>query len=95
MIAINERGEILAKAAPVGFTPNDDADLGHLALLIPCREDGWDCENSIDRPETLFGQGLLPRRSQRSSAALAPQPGTPAAAVAAWRARFARQLAEH
>ena len=36
---INDRGEILAKAAPLGFTPNDDADLGHLALLIPC-DDG-------------------------------------------------------
>jgi len=35
---INARGEILAKAAPIGFTPNDDADLGHLALLIPCDE---------------------------------------------------------
>ena len=35
---INERGEILAKAAPIGFTPNDDADLGHLVLLIPCNE---------------------------------------------------------
>ncbi len=38
-IDINDRGEILAKAAPVGFTPNDDADLGHLALLIPCDDD--------------------------------------------------------
>lgn len=36
---INERGEILAKAAPLGLTPNDDADLGHLALLIPCDEE--------------------------------------------------------
>jgi probable HAF family extracellular repeat protein len=35
---INDRGEILAKAAPIGFTPNDDADLGHLALLVPCDE---------------------------------------------------------
>src|SRR4051812_15377688 len=34
-IDINDRGEIIAKAAPVGFTPDDDADLGHLALLIP------------------------------------------------------------
>ena len=33
---INDRGEILAKAAPVGFTPNDDQDLGHLVLLVPC-----------------------------------------------------------
>jgi probable HAF family extracellular repeat protein len=35
---INDRGEILAKAAPIGFTPKDDEDLGHLALLIPCDE---------------------------------------------------------
>ena len=34
---INDRGEILAKAAPIGFTPNDDADLGHLVLLVPCQ----------------------------------------------------------
>jgi hypothetical protein len=41
---INDRGEILAKAAPLGFTPNDDADLGHLALLIPCDDDHRDVE---------------------------------------------------
>jgi hypothetical protein len=58
-ININDRGEILAKAAPEGFTPNDDADLGHLALLIPCKEDDWNCENRIERPESLFGQGML------------------------------------
>ena len=42
-ININDRGEILAKAAPVGFTPNDDADLGHLALLVPCNPETQDC----------------------------------------------------
>ena len=42
-ININDRGEILAKAAPVGFTPNDDADLGHLALLVPCDPETQDC----------------------------------------------------
>ena len=41
---INDRGEILAKAAPIGFTPNDDADLGHLVLLVPCGP--GECENS-------------------------------------------------
>ena len=41
---INDRGEILAKAAAIGFTPNDDADLGHLALLIPCDEHHADIE---------------------------------------------------
>ena len=43
---INDRGEILAKAAPLGFTPNDDADLGHIVLLVPCGE-GEDCSASL------------------------------------------------
>ena len=92
---INDRGEILAKAAPEGFTPNDDADLGHLALLVPCKEDGSDCENRIERPESLFGQGVALRNGQRSSPTVAGQPRTPADNVAAWRARFAKRLAEH
>ena len=41
---INDRGEILAKAAPIGFTPNDDADLGHLVLLIPCNDHNPHCD---------------------------------------------------
>jgi probable HAF family extracellular repeat protein len=41
---INDRGEILAKAAPIGFTPNDDADLGHIVLLIPCNEHNPHCD---------------------------------------------------
>jgi probable HAF family extracellular repeat protein len=96
-ININDRGEILAKAAPVGFTPNDDADLGHLALLVPCEQDASDCENSIERPEGLSAQGLAPRSRQRSNPALTGPPQTPADKVAAWWARFARQyrLAEH
>jgi probable HAF family extracellular repeat protein len=63
---INDRGEILAKAAPVGFTPNDDADLGQLALLIPCKQDESNCENSIERPENLPAQALAPHTSQRT-----------------------------
>lgn len=42
-ININDRGEILAKAAPIGFTPSDDADLGHLVLLVPCDSNSEDC----------------------------------------------------
>jgi probable HAF family extracellular repeat protein len=41
---INDRGEILAKSFPIGSTPNDDADLGHLVLLIPCDTDDPDGE---------------------------------------------------
>jgi hypothetical protein len=89
---VNDRGEILAKAAPVGFTPDDDADLGHLTLLVPCEEDGSDCENSIERPESLSAQGLAPRSSQLSRPEIPVQPRTPKDNVATpWRARFAKQ----
>jgi probable HAF family extracellular repeat protein len=74
---INDRGEILAKAAPVGFTPDDDADLGHLALLMPCNEDGSDCENSIERRESLSVEDLAPRSSQLSRPEIPVQPRTP------------------
>jgi probable HAF family extracellular repeat protein len=56
---INDRGEILAKGAPLGFTPNDDADLGHLFMLIPCGEgdecpedDAADTSTAVTKPET-------------------------------------------
>jgi probable HAF family extracellular repeat protein len=48
---INARGEILVKTAPVGTTPSDDEDLGHVALLIPCDDDS-PCENSLS-PSTV------------------------------------------
>jgi hypothetical protein len=76
-ININNRGEILAKAAPVGFTPNDDADLGHLTLLVPCNEDAWDCENNIEPTESLSVRGLVPGGSQASRPEIRIQPRTP------------------
>jgi hypothetical protein len=76
-ININDRGEILAKAAPVGFTPNDDADLGHLTLLVPCKEEGPDCEISIEQPESLFEQGLTPSSSQSTRPEIPVQPRMP------------------
>ena len=96
-ININDRGEILAKAAPVGFTPDDDADLGHLTLLVPCNEDGSDCENSIEQPESLSAQGLAPRSSSLSRPEIPLQPRMPKDNIAGWRARFSKQyrLAEH
>ena len=58
-ININDRGEILAKAAPLGFTPNDDEDLGHLALLVPCEDDhaGIEgCDYSAVDPDATSGR---------------------------------------
>jgi probable HAF family extracellular repeat protein len=70
-IDINDRGEIIAKAAPVGFTPDDDADLGHLALLIPCddRHSGLDdCDYSEVDPDTVaVSVTNAPPRSNRNS----------------------------
>jgi len=47
-ININDRGEILAKSVPIGVTPVDDEDLGHLVLLVPCHESGDDCVNVLN-----------------------------------------------
>ena len=89
---INDRGEILAKAAPVGFTPNDDADLGHLVLLVPC-EDASESACGADSPG---GAGNSAQNTSRSvshgtGTDFAPQPRTPKENVAGWHARFARQ----
>src|SRR5579862_1259081 len=48
---INDRGEILAKAAPLGFEPNDDADLGHLVLLVPSEPETEDWSASLQKTE--------------------------------------------
>jgi probable HAF family extracellular repeat protein len=78
---INDRGEILAKAAPLGFTPNDDADLGHLVLLVPCLsidESGCGGEaQSASTTKTVAKLGLSPMR---------PLTG------AAWRAELAKRF---
>lgn len=59
-ININDRGEILAKAAPLGFTPNDDADLGHLVLLVPCDDEREDCSAPLQNAEMAPGRKVTP-----------------------------------
>ena len=44
---INDQGEILAKSVPLGVAPIDDEDLGHLVLLVPCDEEGENCETVL------------------------------------------------
>jgi probable HAF family extracellular repeat protein len=92
-ININDRGEILAKSDPLGVTPIDDADLGHLVLLVPC-EAGDDEEGCGGGAEAAASMAL------RSAASVSNRlPKTTSAqgsltsydAVAAWRARLARQ----
>jgi probable HAF family extracellular repeat protein len=92
-ININDRGEILAKSDPLGVTPIDDVDLGHLVLLIPCEAD--DDEEGCGR-NAEAATGMAPRSAASVSNSLpkatqAQGPLTPHDTVAAWRARFARQ----
>jgi probable HAF family extracellular repeat protein len=78
-ININDRGEILAQSDPLGVTPIDEADLGHLVLLVPCDEGRGDCVNELEAntatvfssPRTGVGQQLSARK-----------------AMLAWRERF-------
>jgi probable HAF family extracellular repeat protein len=85
---INDRGEILAKSFPLGTTPNDDEDLGHLVLLIPCEsehEKGCRPSDSDDDSTDAF-----PNRP-RVAAYAAQHPMTPRENAAAWRAKLTRQ----
>ena len=71
---INDRGEILAKSDPLGVTPIDDADLGHLVLLVPCDEGRGDCVNELSAsnvtvfssPRTSVDQQLNARKASRA-----------------------------
>jgi hypothetical protein len=70
---INDRGEILAKAAPLGFTPNDDADLGHIVLLVPCDAEEEGCSASLKSADIAPPAASLLKNStaDRSSASTA------------------------
>ena len=90
---INDGGEILAKAAPLGFTPNDDADLGHLVLLIPCdaaHPGIVGCDYNLADAATLAARSSA--STLNSSTTTARHPLTPNENVASWRARLARQF---
>jgi probable HAF family extracellular repeat protein len=80
-IDINDRGEILARAAPLGFTPDDDADLGHLALLIPCDNDHFghdDCDYSevdpgaVAPPINALSRSAIGHRGNEDRPAVGP-----------------------
>jgi len=86
---INDRGEILAKSIPVGVTPVDDEDQGHLVLLIPCGG-GDDPECKVE--EATQSNAMQSKTSGRSVPTTLPaRPRTPRDAAAAWRAKLLRQ----
>ena len=88
---INDRGEILAKAAPLGFTPNDDADLGHLVLLVPCADDG-DCAANI--PTAMAAASQTPAallKNSTTTTASPLRPLSPRESVTAWRSELMRR----
>ena len=62
---INDRGEILPKSAPLGLTANDDADLGHLVLLVPCDSPDVDC--AMNAADTT---SVAPQNAARSTNSL-------------------------
>jgi probable HAF family extracellular repeat protein len=86
---INDRGEILAKAAPLGFTPNDDADLGHLVLLVPCDADMDEvCRDNAESASSVAQRSPALLNSSTTS----PQRRlTPRESVAAWRTQMTRR----
>jgi hypothetical protein len=75
----------------VGFTPQDDADLGHLALLIPCEADDQECEDTENASvrETSAHAPIL--RSPTINKESPRRVLTPSENLAAWRARLANR----
>ena len=85
---INDRGEILVQALPLGEQPMEGVQLGHLALLVPCEPDS--CNDSSDTSavaaanttalmSTANRRGVLPRSAAEWRAQLTKRyhiPGT-------------------
>ena len=83
---INDRGEILVAADPVGVAPTDDDDLGHLVLLVPCDAGEAGCEESA-----AGTTNVAPIHATRINNLSPTARLTPRQQVAALRARWARQ----
>ena len=92
---INDRGEILAKSFPIGTTPNDDEDLGHLVLLIPCGQEEHEGECSDDHggdtAEALYA--FAPASPRAAVVPHTPHSLTAEDGALDWRTRMARRFA--
>jgi probable HAF family extracellular repeat protein len=87
---INDRGEILVAADPVGVNPTDDDDLGHLVLLVPCEIGEAGCDGNAASTASV----VLPSAARIKDLSTAT-PLTPRQSAAALRARWARQYHVH
>jgi probable HAF family extracellular repeat protein len=92
-ININDRGEILAKSDPLGVTPIDDADFGHLVLLIPCEpdDDEEDCGGSAGAAASMAPRSTASVSNRLPKSTLPQGPLSIHDTVSAWRASLARQ----
>ena len=92
-ININDRGEILAKSIPIGTTPHDDEDLGHLVLLVPCGDDhDLDCSCHDHAKAAMIGPDVEPTTVHGQDNKQAPHPVTPTDVSVTSRSRLARQF---
>jgi probable HAF family extracellular repeat protein len=83
---INDRGEILVAADPLGVTPIDDADLGHLVLLVPCDSDDKGCGGNAKATINVAPQSSMPFTNSLATTT----PLSPREKMVAWRARMMR-----
>jgi probable HAF family extracellular repeat protein len=90
---INDRGEILAKSFPIGTTPNDDEDLGHLVLLIPCgqNEHEGECADH-DRGDDAVAQPASATATRAAVVPHTPHSLTAEDGAAGWRNKMALRL---
>jgi probable HAF family extracellular repeat protein len=92
---INDHGDILAKSFPIGTTPDDEADLGHLVLLIPCDKD--EHEGECSDHERSDDDAAAPPVSASATARAAVASRSPHSLTvedgdAGWREMMARRL---
>jgi probable HAF family extracellular repeat protein len=91
---INDRGEILARSFPLGTKPDDEADLGHLVLLIPCEKEDHDrgCRDHDRTEDAVAPANFTPVITSAAAGTQSPHPSTTTGVTAAWRARLAHRF---
>lgn len=92
---INDRGEILAKSFPIGTTPNDDEDLGHLVLLIPCDRDdhaGECADHDRSDDDAVAAPTAAPASSRAAVVPHSRHSLTTEDGDTGWRERLARRM---